>query len=72
MKKTVTQMIGCLNVLSRLKNPDICINSADTQQIMGLEFQQKGGTSEQGSATSRYYHRLTHLFPLLLNFDQFG
>jgi hypothetical protein len=28
MKKVVTQMIGCLNVLSRLKNPGIRISSA--------------------------------------------
>ena len=84
MKKVVTQMIGCLNVLSRLKNPGIRINSAGfDESIAGSSAPGPLYAEPRAAATSesprkgevpalRYYDDFTASFSMLVNFEQFG
>lgn len=79
-------MIGCLNVLSRLKNPGIRIilpvmdesfgrNSAMLLSHVSTAFNREPeeniGTAERGSDALRYYHDFTARLPTLINIEQF-
>jgi len=80
-------MIGCLNVLSRLKKPGIRIvqpmidesfvrNSAvmllSVATAFNREPEENIAVAERGSGGLRYYNDFTARLPVLVNFEQFG
>ena len=88
MKQVVTQITGCLNVLSRLKNSGMRIIqpmvaeslcpkfSALCQFTLRVPFPsgapEERCRTEQGSTTFRYCDDFTAQFSELVNFEQFG
>ena len=79
-------MIGCVNVLSRLKNPGIRINPPVIDRFFvrnsavlpphvatasDREPKENIGTAEPGSGTLHYFDDFTAPLPLLVNFEQF-
>jgi hypothetical protein len=80
-------MMGCLNVLSRLKNPgNRIIPSVIDESLFKVprgcrfrlplalpgEQKEKRGMAEESSDAFRYYDHFTAQCTMLVNFEQFG